>query len=129
MIDQQHADEADLAQGETAEPLQHRLRPGNLAETDLNDVGPRCRHAQNCIRARLHIITGIADRRAHRHVAWHAGADRRDGRGRQRAQRAGGGVLRVDNVGAERGDEARLALIHHAGKHSRRRAHVFHQSC
>ncbi len=100
-IGQQDADEQDVGEVEFGEALQRLRRACLSTQPHFDDVGAGGGHGENGARRRLGIMRRIADGGAHRDMAWHARADRLDGRVRQRAQRAGRRVLGVDDIGGE----------------------------
>src|SRR4029079_19272986 len=128
LIGEQHADEQHLAKVELAETLERANGARPCAETDLDDVGTRASHDNDCTRRCVRIIRRIADGGADRNVPWNAGTDGFNRGVRQRAQRAGCWVLRVNDVDGEMGAQQRLVLVRHTGKQPRRSARVFHSS-
>ena len=124
--DEQHAHQSDVTEVEAPEAVDDRR--GALANADLDDIDTRLRHAPHRDRRRLGVVDRVADGGTDRNVAGHADADGRDSSVRQLPESPSQRVLGVDDVGPERRDELRLALVRHAGEHPRHLAHVFHIS-
>ena len=110
--------------GRASQPLSVSPAPTPAAEADLDDVGAgaamattaRAVASASSAGSPMVALTGMW-RGTRARIALHGGV-------RQRAQRAGGRVLRVNDVGGEMGAQQRFGLVRHAGKQPRRSARV-----